>query len=874
MLLPSLARPALALAAAALLASAPLSAQANRVESPSQFSGDQTTIAFEGLNPGSLVAEQFAGQGVHLSLAGGGAPFAEDANNKTNEFRSTAGGTGHIQNFAPGAPVPGGMEDFPDLIVNFDTLVNRVGFAITSNEQDNLLLTISCMCLGEVVATEFFDVGLGWRYAGLETEIPFDQVLVNVELAINAAFRLDDLAFENDPTVQVNDTIIPDVVITSPADGALLNSSSVVLSADVADQGVTTVTSNPAGISGTVPAGGGSISGIVALVEGLNRLSVSATDPAGNVGGTSVSVRLDSTAPSVSVSPGEGAVVATSPVTLDIAVTDATATTVTVDGTTLNFPAGGGTGSAQVALTEGANAIQVTAVDALGNTSAQVRTIVLDTNAPVITIDDPANRACFGPTGGAVPVTVTVNDLTEVTVHSVPAGVAGSLPAGGGTLSGAVSLPEGDSILTLFATDSGGNVSQTSVFLTLDTTPPTAQVLTPVNGDAIRGQIDFSGQASDGSQGSGLARVDFLVDGGVVGTFAGGTLRLEFDTTTLADGAHTFSVLAADNKGLETLSDSVAIVDNTAPSVQLDDLLAGDLVSGSTSFQATATDDTSGIITLRMLVAGGPPTTDGSVTDAGGVPVVTGTSFEDTTVRLDGTLVFSASATDAAGNTSTASVVVEVDNTAPEKTLVTPSHGQSVAGVMDIIAEADDPNLATLEILVGGSSLGTSFSSPFATTFDTRTLLDGPLAVTVVATDLAGNLATCTAEVTVSNQQVEIAPRTLNLGSSGKELSVTGLVEGPSTALLLPAASHSILLRIPGGSSVRATAGFSGGDVLGDADLDGVPDVTIKFDRQAVIASIQAGIDAGLIVPGTLLTVTIVVDGRALGSDRIRVKQK
>lgn len=878
MLLSSFARSAFVLAAVALLASQPVSAQANRVESPSRFSGSHTTIDFEGLTGSELVAEQYAALGVHFSLVDGGAPFA-DFTNPANEFRSVADGTGLIQNFEPGTPVLGGMEDFPDMVVTFDSPMNRVGFAVVSNMNDDILISVSCMCLGEVVATEFFDTTFGWRFIGLETEVPFDQILVNAELVTNAAFRLDDLSFENDPTVVVIDSIIPDVTITSPADGALLCVTSVFLAAEVFDQGATTVTSIPAGITAALPAGGGSVSGTVSLSEGQNTLIVSAVDPAGNRGGTSVTVFVDTTAPTVIVTPAEGAVVPPSPiqppdpVRVLVQVTDASATTVSVAGVSYSVPAGGGSVSAPVDLVEGANAITISVVDACGNETQLVRTIVLDSNAPLMSIDQPLAGSCFGPDEESVPVQVTLNDLTQVTVYSVPAGLGGMVPAGGGLLTGAVLVPEGTSVITVFATDEAGNQSQASVSVSLDTTPPVAAVVTPVAGDAIRGIIDFDGQASDGADGSGLVRVDLLVDGAVVATFAAGTPSHAFDTAALADGLHTFSILAVDGKGLATTSSNQALVDNTPPTVQMDNVVDGEVVNGSLSFQVTASDDTSGVMNLRMTVDGGPPSPfNGSVAMGNGQPTVTATSIEDTTTHLDGSLLLTAVARDEAGNSAVVHITVQVDNTAPGKTLISPTHGEVISGVVEIVADSTASDLATLEILVGRLSLGSSTSSPISVPFDTLTVLDGALTVTVIATDLVGNRSTCSAEVTVDNMDVVVGPRNLNLGSSGMDRSITALIEGLNVDLLIPAEAHFITLRVPGGSPVIATVGFVGGNVLGDANNDGLPDVTVKFDRQQVINNLRAGIAAGAFASGDVVPVGIVVDGRTIGEDSIRIR--
>ncbi len=67
--------------------------------------------------------------------------------------------------------------------------------------------------------------------------------------------------------------------------------------------------------------------------------------------------------------------------------------------------------------------------------------------------------------------------------------------------------------------------------------------------------------------------------------------------------------------------------------------------------------------------------------------------------------------------------------------------------------------------------------------------------------------------------------------------------------------------------------GFNeGDDVTVDPDNDGVPDLLVQFDRGALVASIQAGIDGGQIDPDARqVRVEVWGDGQVLGGTRIRI---
>lgn len=80
-----------------------------------------------------------------------------------------------------------------------------------------------------------------------------------------------------------------------------------------------------------------------------------------------------------------------------------------------------------------------------------------------------------------------------------------------------------------------------------DTTAPTASMTAPASGATLSGQTTLSANASDNVAVTG---VQFLVDGNAVGTEdTTAPYSITFDTTTLADGSHTFSARARDAAG-------------------------------------------------------------------------------------------------------------------------------------------------------------------------------------------------------------------------------------------------------------------------------------------------------------------------------------
>jgi hypothetical protein len=679
----------------------------------------------------------------------------------------------------------------------------------------------------------------------------------------------DAYAYESTAvTTVVLDTIPPAVAIHSPADGAYVRTPLLDLQAAVLDATATAVSSSPAGIDAHLPAGGGSVQGYVALVEGENLVSVAAQDAAQRTSGTSITVILDTLDPQIELlSPLQGSVLAESPVQVAIRVNDASPTAVFLGGERRDLPAGGGLASAELVLMPGANEIALRAEDAAGNVALATLRVVLDLDAPIVQILSPANGAIFGPGSESIALVASVDDLTATEVTSQPLGLAALLPAGGGIATGTVALVEGENTLSVSARDAASRVGTAAVQVVLDTTPPEAAIVSPLAGAFLRGTVDFHAEVADPLPGSGVAEVAFFVDALELARLTAPPFEVELDTRGFADGVHRLEIRARDGRGNATLRAVDVGFDNTAPTPSWIAPQAEAIVGGFFDLEARAEDATSGIVRLELFVADTSPLVGGTTicTPPAALAFVSGR--EDSARWSDGPLVLQVVATDAAGNQSALERRIVVDNSAPERSLIAPLDGAVVSGVIQLLAAASDPHLVELELWVDGVQVAESPTSPLAASFDTTLRLDGAMVVTAIARDAAGNTSTSSAHVTVDNLSFVLAPSTLNLKSKGGELSVTVGVEGPSAALLMPLELHVVELRVPGGNPVRATRG-----VFGDFDRDSVLDLELKFDRQALIAAIRAGMASGAIPADGPVPVSLVADGVfELGATMLRV---
>ena len=188
-----------------------------------------------------------------------------------------------------------------------------------------------------------------------------------------------------------------------------------------------------------------------------------------------------------------------------------------------------------------------------------------------------------------------------------------------------------------------------------DTTPPTVSISSPTSGN-VSGTVTVSANASDNV---GVARVDFYVNGGLVGSDSAAPYQYSWNTTTVANGAATLRAVAFDAAGNSTQSAivnvNVANADTTPPTVSISSPTSGN-VSGTVTVSANASDNV-GVARVDFYVNGGLVGSDSAA------------PYQyswNTTSLANGAATLRAVAFDAAGNsTQSAMVTVNVANGGP-----------------------------------------------------------------------------------------------------------------------------------------------------------------------------------------------------------------
>ena len=620
---------------------------------------------------------------------------------------------------------------------------------------------------------------------------------------------------------------------------------------------------------------------LTGLADGPITVSIEATDTAGNTAsGSGDTLTLDTTADvgadlAVSVSDHlvnnseqltEAFTVAglDSDATADVTFTDGSSNTVVMHVT------GNGAGSADLTgLADGPITVSIEATDTAGNTaSGSGDTLTLDTTADVgadlaVSVSDHlVNNSeqlteAFTVAGldsdATADVTFTDGSSNTVVMHVTGNG------AGSADLTG---LADGPITVSIEATDTAGNTASGSGdTLTLDTTADVGADLAVSVSDHL---VNNSEQLTEAFTVAGLdsdATADVTFTDGssntvvmhVTGNGAGSA-----DLTGLADGPITVSIEATDTAG-NTASGSgdTLTLDTTAD-------VGADLAVSVSDHLVNNSEQ----LTEAFTVAGldSDATADVTFTDGSSNTVVmhvtgNGAGSADLTGLADGPITVSIEATDTAGNTASGSGdTLTLDTTADvgadlavsvSDHLVNNSEqlteAFTVAG-LDSDATADvtftDGSSNTVVMHVTGNGAGSA---------DLTGLADGPITVSIEATDTAGNTAsgsgdTLTLDTTAdvgADLAVSVSDHLVNNSEQLTEAFTVAGLDSDATAdvTFTDGSSNTVVMHVTGNGA-------------GSADLTGLADgpITVSIEATDTAGNTASG-------SGDTLTLDTTADG-------------
>ena len=494
-------------------------------------------------------------------------------------------------------------------------------------------------------------------------------------------------------------------------------------------------------------------SGDLVTAEGAHRLLARLTDIWGRDAEPSVSFRIlpnGGAAPQITInSPAAGAVLGANPV--DVSGSAGTAVSIDVDGIAAIL-ANGGFLARGVPLVEGTNVLIATARDREGRVGTARSTVVLDTISPAITFFESGLVLTEGRLFGraASPVVSVVEAHPGTTVTTLD---------GSPFISGSTVSTEGMHQLVAISQDRAGNHTAGSVRFTVDTTPPTLEIVQPAPGSVVGAlPAAVSGSCED------AVRVS---SAGLHVTPLNGTFT--FPAWPFVEGRTTVLVTAVDAAGNEARVTAEYLVDVEAPAISISAPVEGAVLGpGPILVRGTATDATLREVTVEGLTATVGP---GGEFTAG--------PFS----RPDGATMFTATAKDAAGRASTATVRFTVDTVPPviavriagTQTLLVPGALLSSPPVLEVlVTDVTTPERTTKVVHVDGV--------PYA---GGPVVGDGAHRVDVVATDGAGNVTTVSIPFTLDTTPPTFRDLLPADGSVGRTatVNVSGTVSADATSV-------------------------------------------------------------------------------------------
>ena len=221
-----------------------------------------------------------------------------------------------------------------------------------------------------------------------------------------------------------------------------------------------------------------------------------------------------------------------------------------------------------------------------------------------------------------------------------------------------------------------------------------------------------------------------------------------------------------------------SVADTTPPTVSVTAPAAGATVSGSVTVSAGASDNT-GVAGVQFKVDG---------TNVGAEDTTAPYSISwNTTTAGNGSHGLTAVARDAAGNTTTSTIVTvtvnNADTTAPTVSITAPANNATVLNTVTVSANAsDNVGVAGVQFKVDGTNVGAEdTTAPYSISWNSTTVGNGTHALTAVARDAAGNTQTSTT-VTVTVNNPDSTPPTVSLTAPAGGASVSGTVQLTATA--------------------------------------------------------------------------------------------
>lgn len=425
--------------------------------------------------------------------------------------------------------------------------------------------------------------------------------------------------------------------------------------------------------------------------------------------------------------------------------------------------------------------------------------IPLDTTPPTVNISNPSQNDVVS---GLIPITATASDNVGIEgvrffVNNVQVGSEDTTAPYSKNWDTTSLLPDSYNLKAIARDGAGNETTSATVTVSVAAPPvdnsfPTVNITAPASNAEVSGIISINATASDNV---GVVGVRFLVDNVLIGAEdMVAPYSIQWNTTALPLGPYQLTAIARDAGGNETTSVMlpVTVIDLPAGSLNITNLSVASgkaylikvdglqntekvyidrsykfsnvpsAIEGATYIQTANTDKNStgnSFLTFTVdqpvtvyighdIRIGSKPSWLNSFTDTGMSLVTT-----DATLKLY-SLSFPAGPISLGGNQGAGKSMYSVavisdgapvsDTTPPTVSLIAPSEGEEVFGVVTLQATAaDNIGVTGVRFFVDDIQIGIEdLSGPYSTLWDTTPLIPGTFTIKAIARDDAGNQTT------------------------------------------------------------------------------------------------------------------------------------
>ncbi len=543
--------------------------------------------------------------------------------------------------------------------------------------------------------------------------------------------------FSNTNTFTI-DTVAPNApVVILPADGSTVTTTTPTFTGTAEPNSKVRLYVDGVLVDSTTANGSGNFSKVSApLAQGSHTIKATSTDAAGNtsVFSNTNTFILNTVPPPVAIiTPANASVINDNTPTINGTTDPNLPVIISMDGVPFDTVTSDGSGNwtttYSTPLIDGPHTVTALATAVNGLTATTSNLFTIDTISPTVVITNPALTYLSNPVLSGIAGTAETFSRLIISIDGVPVDTIqmGSSPNWTSDYTG--TLPEGPHTITVVATDPAGNTNSTSKPIVIDTIPPSITVSTPADNSVTNDNTPpISGLAEPNTF------VIVYVDGVPIDSMiAVGGVWSTNRCPVLSDGPHTVSATgrdAANNQN--TSAENNFTVDANAPSVAITTPVNGSTTS-NTQPPINGTSEPGCTVVLSL---------DGVPVDTFSIPVNGLWNYDPPSPLAEGPHTAIAVATDATGNTATATSNFTIDTTLPYVTIILPADGSILTTLTPTLTGTAEP-ATTARVYVDGN-LVTTFTQNGSGNWShpSAALTVGTHTAFATATDGAGNMAT------------------------------------------------------------------------------------------------------------------------------------